>query len=61
MHGTIELRLFPAFEKEKVHLYFSAVQCFVDAAEAFLKREEERQSLRTRYRLDITRPVRRIA
>lgn len=52
MHGTLELRLFPAFPKEQVALYTSAVRCFVDSVEDFITREKVRKSNRIRLKIE---------
>ena len=59
LHGTIELRLFPGFEKEKVGRYMGAVRCFTSAVEDFIDREKERKTNRIRLRIEPLKVIRR--
>ncbi|MGH7275283.1 MAG: hypothetical protein ACREIQ_12645 [Nitrospiria bacterium] len=59
MHGTLELRLFPAFEWADRKRYFSAVRCFIDTIEFFLNKERTRKTNRIRIKITPSKLVRR--
>lgn len=55
LHGTVELRLFPAWST--VELYISSLDCFLGVIEEFLLAEEARRANRVRMKIGSgTRP-----
>ena len=52
MHGTVELRLFPGWQKTELHRYIGGVKTFTDAIEDFIEREKVKKLNRIRIKVE---------